>query len=123
MAKIPVVLCIDDEALGLQIRQAVLEKAGYQVLIAIDGPTGINLFQSQPIDAVVLDYGMPGMDGSQVAQALREIRPSIPILLLSAYISLPQEVLSMVDARVVKGEGPEALLEALGNLLLIKGVV
>ena len=113
----PTILCIDDEALGLNIRKAVLERAGYRVLTAVDGPTGLSLFRGNAIDGVVLDYYMPEMDGGVVAQAMRQERPEIPILLLSAYINLPGEVVSLVDMTLLKGEGPQELLEKLRLLL------
>lgn len=113
----PTILCIDDEALGLDIRKAVLERAGYRVLTAVDGPTGLSLFRGNAIDGVVLDYYMPEMDGGEVAQAMRQERPEIPILLLSAYINLPGEVVSAVDMTLLKGEGPQELLEKLRLLL------
>ncbi|MGC2300425.1 MAG: response regulator [Acidobacteriaceae bacterium] len=113
----PTILCIDDEALGLDIRKAVLERAGYRVLTAVDGPTGLSLFRGNAIDGVVLDYYMPEMDGGVVAQAMRQERPEIPILLLSAYINLPGEVVSLVDMTLLKGEGPQELLEKLQLLL------
>lgn len=111
------ILCIDDEALGLQIRSAVLERAGYQVLTATDGETGLNLFRSNPVDGVVLDYYMPGMDGGRVAEELRRERPTVPIMLLSAYINLPAEVEALVDVTLLKGEGPMELIEKLGLML------
>jgi CheY-like chemotaxis protein len=114
---IPTILCIDDEALGLQIRKAVLERAGYQVLTAVDGATGLNLFREHPIDGVVLDYYMPEMDGGAVAKAMRRERPDIPIMLLSAYINLPAEVVTLVDVTLLKGEGPAELLDKLRSML------
>jgi CheY-like chemotaxis protein len=117
MAASALILCIDDEALGLQIRKAVLERSGYRVLTALEGASGLNLFFDQPIDAVILDYFMPGMDGGQVASAMRKHRPEIPILLLSAYINLPTEVIEMVDCTVLKGQRPEELLVKLRQLL------
>jgi len=113
----PLILCVDDEALGLQIRKAVLERAGYQVLTALDGPTGLNLFFDQPVEGVILDYFMPGMDGGEVATAMRKQRPEVPILLLSAYINLPLEVVQMVDFTVLKGEGPVELLARVRQML------
>jgi CheY-like chemotaxis protein len=113
----PLILCIDDEALGLKIRKAVLEKEGYRVITAIDGSTGLNLFMDEPIDAVILDYFMPGMDGGQVAIAMRRQRPMVPILLLSAYVNLPAEIVQMVDFTVVKGEGPAELLMKVRRML------
>ena len=111
------VLCVDDEVVGLRVRKILLERAGYQVLIAIDGQSGLELFEAHPVEAVVLDYAMPGMHGGEVAQKMRETKPEVPILLLSAYVGLPAEVCSLVDEYVTKGEGAPALLEKLGSLL------
>ena len=111
------VLCVDDEAVGLGIRKILLERAGYQVLTAADGASGLKLFAAHPVDAVVLDYAMPGMHGGQVAQKMRQAKPKVPILLLSAYVDLPPEVTSLADVYMTKGEGAPALLDKLGNLL------
>ena len=100
-----------------RIRQILLERAGYRVLIAADGASGLELFAAQPVDAVVLDYAMPGMHGGQVAKKMRQIKPEVPILLLSAYLDLPAEVTSLADLYMTKGEGAPALLDKLGNLL------
>jgi CheY-like chemotaxis protein len=114
---ISTILCIDDEALGLEIRKAVLERAGYQVLTAVDGLTGLSLFRGNAIDGVVLDYYMPEMNGGAVAEAMRRERPEIPIMLLSAYINLPTEVVQLANVTVLKGEGPRELLEKLRAML------
>ena len=95
----------------------LLERAGYRVLTALDGPTGIALFAEQPVEAVVLDFSMPGMNGGEVARSLRSIKPQVPILMLSAYTSLPPEVAADVDLSMTKGEGAPALLKKLGSLL------
>jgi CheY-like chemotaxis protein len=111
------VLCVDDELVGLKVRKILLERAGYQVLTAIDGASGLSLFEAEPIDAVVLDYSMPGMHGGEVASRMRGIKPNVPILLLSAYIGLPVEVTSLVDLYMTKGEGAPVLLQKLESLL------
>jgi CheY-like chemotaxis protein len=111
------VLCVDDEVLGLEIRRVVFERAGYTVLTASDGRAAIQLFRDNPVDAVVLDYAMPGMDGAQVARALRQIRPDVPILLLSAYLSLPEEVNQWINLLVNKGDGAPTLLRKVEELL------
>jgi CheY-like chemotaxis protein len=110
------VLCVDDELVGLQVRKILLERAGYQVLTAQDGPSGLEIFSSQPIEAVVLDYSMPGMHGGEVAVRMRQIKSQVPILLLSAYMGLPAEVTSLVDLYMTKGEGAPVLLEKLSSL-------
>jgi CheY-like chemotaxis protein len=111
------ILCVDDELVGLKVRKILLERVGYQVLTAIDGVSGLALFEKEPVEAVVLDYSMPGMHGGEVAERMRRIKPHVPILLLSAYIGLPPEVTSLVDLYMTKGEGAPVLLQKLESLL------
>ncbi|NYF89431.1 response regulator [Tunturiibacter empetritectus] len=111
------VLCVDDERIGLEVRKILLERAGYRVLTASDGPTGLAIFSAEPVEAVVLDYSMPGMHGGEIALQMRRVKPQVPILLLSAYIGLAPEVTAVVDLYMTKGEGAPVLLEKLGSLL------
>jgi CheY-like chemotaxis protein len=111
------ILCIDDEPNGLQVRKMLLESQGFRVLTAGGGREGLDLFAANPVKAVVLDYAMPDMDGGEVAAELKRIKPGVKILLLSAYVDLPEEVVELVDARAVKGASPMVLLTALQQLL------
>jgi CheY-like chemotaxis protein len=111
------VLCVDDELIGLQVRKLLLERAGYRVLTAQNGDAGLEIFVAEPIQAVILDYSMPGMHGGEVAARMRQIKPSVPILLLSAYLEMPAEVTSLVDVYMTKGQGAALLLTKLGGLL------
>jgi len=113
------VLCVDDEEVGLHVRKILLERAGYRVLTAPDGHSGLELFTNQPVEAVILDYSMPGMHGGEVALKMRQTKPEIPILLLSAYVGLPEEVSTLVDVYMTKGEGAPTLLSKLGTLLAV----
>ena len=116
----PVILCIDDEDLGLEIRKMVLEREGFTVLTAKDGMSGLAMFSAEPVDAVIVDYSMPGMDGGQVATMLRSQNSEIPILMLSAYIALPDQVMQVVSATATKGDGAFTLVEKLNQLLHLK---
>jgi CheY-like chemotaxis protein len=111
------VLCVDDETIGLQVRKLLLERAGYRVLTAKNGLDGLEILATQQIEAVILDYSMPGMHGGEVAAKMRQIKPAVPILLLSAYVGLPPEVTSLVDLYMTKGEGAPVLLTKLSRLL------
>ncbi len=113
----PLVLCVDDETVGLRVRKILLERAGYRVLTALDGASGLELFAGNPVAAVVLDYSMPGMSGGEVAERMHAIKPETPILMLSAYTSLPPEVAPHVALAMTKGEGAPVLLERLNSLL------
>jgi CheY-like chemotaxis protein len=110
------VLCVDDEVVGLSVRKTLLEHAGYKVLTALNGPEGLLLFQREPIDAVVLDYFMPGMHGPEVALQMREAKPDVPILLLSAHLGLSEKLNRIVNVYMVKGGGAPAFLKTLSAL-------
>ncbi len=112
-----VVLCIDDETVGLKLRSCVLELEGYTVLVAHSGKEGLELFQLARPDLVVIDHSMPGMNGDEVAAQMRRINPKTPLILLSAYMDLPKKALSLFDACVAKGENPSYLLGHMHHLL------
>jgi CheY-like chemotaxis protein len=69
------------------------------------------------VDAVVLDYQMPGMNGDVVAAKMKRINSQIPIMLLSAYGPLPKKKLSSVDSFLSKSQPPKILLSTLQDLL------
>jgi CheY-like chemotaxis protein len=115
-APCPLVLLVDDEAVGLQVRKMILERAGYSICTAMDGESALELFAKRPIDAVVLDYAMPEMDGGEVAVRMRSVKPGVPIVLLSAFMALPKEVTKHVDVYMTKGEGAPSLIEKLDAL-------
>ncbi len=112
-----VILCVDDEAVGLWVRKMLLESRGYRVLTAESGADALVLFSSEILDLVILDYSMPGMNGDVVAERMKELRPDLPILMLSAYVDLPSETLALVDKSITKGEPPPVLLDAISQLL------
>jgi response regulator RpfG family c-di-GMP phosphodiesterase len=112
-----VLLCVDDEPLGLEVRKVVLQRQGYDVLTATNGREALKIFSANPVEAVILDYSMPEMNGCQVAAELKRMNPKVKILLLSAYLDLPEEVSKYVDARAVKATSPTAFLNALQQLL------
>ncbi len=85
------ILCVDDHWNALSDRKSLLEENGYEVLEASGGLEGLEMFRSHPVDAVVLDYQMPGMPGDVVAAKMKRINSQIPIMLLSAYGPLAQE--------------------------------
>jgi len=111
------ILCIDDHWNGLIGRKMLLEQSGYEVLEATDGDDGLKLFRSQPVDAVVLDYQMPGMMGDVVAAKMKRINSNVPIMLLSAYGPLPEKKLASVDKFLSKSQPPNVLLSTLQGLL------
>ena len=112
-----IILCIDDEEPGLLVRKALLESAGHRVLTALSGPEGIQLFRSEPVDAVIVDYWMAGKNGLAVARELKRVNRATPVIMLSAYVSLPDETIGLVDLWVQKGGDTQHLLDSLEKLL------
>ena len=98
-------------------RKTFLESNGYQVLEATGGDEGLKLFRTHSVDAVVLDYQMPGMNGDVVAARMKRMNSHIPIVMLSAYGPLPEKKLRSVDTFLTKSQELKVLLPALQNLL------
>jgi CheY-like chemotaxis protein len=111
------ILCIDDHWNGLIARKMMLEKNGYEVLEATGVEEALKLFLSRNIDAVVLDYQMPGTSGDAIAAKMKRINSQVPIMLLSAYGPLPRSKLRAVDSFVTKSQPPSILLSKLQGLL------
>ena len=113
----PVVLCIDDEYNQLIGYKMLLEQTGYRVLAATSASEGLEMFYSHPVDAVILDYRMPGMEGDIVAARMKIINAQVPIMLLSGCQGISKSRLKCIDASVSKGQSPALLLSTLHALL------
>jgi CheY-like chemotaxis protein len=111
------VLFVDDEPSILMTRRLVFEALGYSVLTAISGEKALEALDLHPVNAVVLDYLMPGMDGEETARRIRKFDSDIPIILSSGCLTVPERVLKLVTAAVEKAAPPEALIEALEEQL------
>ncbi|MCK6489260.1 MAG: response regulator [Planctomycetes bacterium] len=83
-------LVIDDEESVRRIAMLFLEELGHQVLEAASGAAGLDLLRAhgEAIDGVLLDMQMPGMDGAACFRALRELRPRLPVLIVSGHADL-----------------------------------
>jgi CheY-like chemotaxis protein len=114
------VLCIDDEPSILKVRKLLLESAGYFVLTASNGKEGLDIFRSNLVDAVVVDFSMPYMDGGIVAAHVKKIKPRIPVILLSAYPGAQEIVIGVIDACIENGGDPKDLLGRLKSLLRLR---
>jgi CheY-like chemotaxis protein len=110
------VLCVDDETIGLRVRKLMLEGAGFNVLTATSGEQGLQIFDQNHVDVVVLDYYMPGLNGGAVAAELRKRRTDVPIIFFSAYFSLPPQALELANAFITKGDPPDVLIEKIEQL-------
>lgn len=87
MAKI---LIVDDEALISMSTMDMLEDLGHTVLEANSGKQALEILAANgPVDLVMTDYSMPGMSGVDLANAVRQSHPGVPVLLATGYADLP----------------------------------
>ena len=87
------ILVVDDERRYVRAIQVNLKASGYEVLTALNGQTAVDLVATEEPDLIVLDIRMPGMDGFEVCQRIREFS-AVPIIMLTALAA---------DADKVKG--------------------
>jgi CheY-like chemotaxis protein len=114
------VLCVDDEPSILTLRKMLLEAAGYSVLTASSGKEAMNIFNQRTVDAAVVDYSMPEMDGGTVSALMKQQRPRMPVIMLSAYSGARDDVHKVVDAFIEKGGDPDDLLAKLESLIKVR---
>lgn len=112
------ILSIDDDWKDLIERKMLLESSGYRVLHATTAEEGWRLFLSHAVDAVVIDYQMPGTDGALIAAHMKSVKAHVPFLLLSAYGPLPEKKLRLVDKFMSKSQSPAIFLSSLDSLLV-----
>ena len=83
------VLYVDDEEAIVLLTKRLLERHGYQVTGFNDPRAALAAVQAAPehFDLVVTDYNMPGLSGLELAEALKALRPTLPVLMISGYIT------------------------------------
>jgi DNA-binding response OmpR family regulator len=113
------VLIVDDEPRITGLVRDYLDQAGFSVLEAADGPTAVDTFRRHRPDAVVLDLGLPGMDGLDVVRTLRA-ESEVPIVILTARSDETDRVVGLelgADDYVVKPFGPKELVARIRAVL------
>jgi signal transduction histidine kinase/ActR/RegA family two-component response regulator len=84
------ILIVDDDPMVAATTAAMLEDFGHSVLVVSSGPLALNVVRSDArIDLIVTDYAMPGMTGAELAKHIRQVRPTLPIILATGYADLP----------------------------------
>ena len=115
----PSVLVVDDERQIATIARDYLQRAGFTVTIAGDGASGLDMARKKPPDLVVLDLGLPGMDGLHVARALRQ-ESDVPIIMLTARVDESDRLRGFevgADDYVTKPFSPRELVARVSTVL------
>ena len=81
------VLVVDDDPLILTVVDLMVRHMGHTVRTAPDGMTALDVMADTPADLIVSDIRMPGMDGLALARTVRKDYPTVPIILMTGYLS------------------------------------
>jgi two-component system alkaline phosphatase synthesis response regulator PhoP len=113
------VLVVEDEANIARLVRDYLHQAGFAVLEASDGPGALHLARAERPDMIVLDLGLPGMDGIDVTRELRA-KSSVPIIMLTARSEESDRIVGLelgADDYIVKPFSPKELVARIRAVL------
>ena len=113
-------LCIDDHQAALAGWCLYLQGQGYTVMGAVNAQEGLEIFATRDIDAVILDYAMPELNGEGVALTMKKMKPHVPIVMFTGISDVSKETHAHIDALVIKGCPPNVLLKTIDSLLQIR---
>ena len=104
------VFYVDDNPKSSRLLTSVLEECGFRVVTKNDPIEALALCKRTYFDLALLDYEMPLMTGSKLAQEIKFLVPDVPVVLLSGRSDLPSSELAFVDAHFGFGTALDDLL-------------
>lgn len=113
------ILVVDDEPKIIQLTQDYLENAGFSVISAGDGEDALVVIQAEKPDLVVLDLGLPGMDGLDVCRSIRKAS-NLPIIMLTARDEETDKLVGLelgADDYITKPFSPKELVARVRSVL------
>ena len=112
------ILVVDDDEAIRTLLQEELEEEGYKVLIATNARDALKMVAAEPLDLVVLDVRMPGMDGLEALPRILGIKEGLPVIMNTAYSQYQDSFMSWAaDAYVVKSSDLTELKEKIKELV------
>lgn len=111
-------LLVDDEEAIQMVYREEFEGDGYEVVSAMNGQIGLEMFKQEAPDLVILDIQMPGMNGVEVLRQMKMYNPAIPVILSSAYQEFKRDLGTWAsDDYVVKSGNIDELKQTVRKLL------
>jgi two-component system alkaline phosphatase synthesis response regulator PhoP len=118
-AQMTTILIVEDELELVRVLRSYLEKAGFSVLTASRGDTGLATFEARQPDLVLLDLNLPGMDGLDVARAIRR-KANTPLVMLTARVEEADQLIGLelgADDYIPKPFSPRVVVARVRALL------
>lgn len=116
------ILCVDDEPIGLAARQVLLSAAGYTVLTALRGGNALKLFRYNRVDLVIIAGPMLDANRANLVSEMKRLKPEVPIVLFTDLMA-PSSEPRQTDLLLTKGITASDFLAELAKLLDRKGPV
>jgi DNA-binding response OmpR family regulator len=112
------ILVVDDDEAIRTLLQEELQDEGYKVLIAINARDALKMVAAEPLDLVILDIRMPGMNGLEALPRILGLKEGLPVILNTAYSQYQESFMSWAaDAYVVKSSDLTELKEKVKALI------
>ena len=111
------ILLVDDDPSARESIKLLLSIDRHNVIEAKNGQEALELFHRDVLDLVIIDYFMPQMEGTQVAEQIKLSSPTLPILMVTAYMEKLVDRRNPVDAILAKPFGIAELRQVIASLL------
>jgi DNA-binding NtrC family response regulator len=110
----PLILCVEDDEMCLQLRKQVLEEEGYNVIGVTTAEDALETLREAPVCCMIADHKLKGETGVELAKNVKKIKRDVPVILYSG--AIPGN-LSNIDAYVNKGEPTATFLRVVRNVV------
>jgi len=114
------ILVVDDEEIMRSSLSDWLKEDGYDVVAVEDGYKALDKIKSEEWDLAVVDLKMPKMDGIELLEKVNQMRPRLPVIIITAYATIDSAVMAMKEGAadyIVKPFNPEEISRVIGKLV------
>ena len=108
------ILCIEDDEHYLLLRKAVLQRNGFNVVVATTSEQALEILAEAPVCLTLSDHMLRGTTGVQLSRQMKAIKPDVPVVIYSG--NLPDSM-ENVDAFINKDEPTATFVQMVGNLV------